>query len=85
MGAGGRRGGEAAAPVMCVLLYGGLLQDHSTLRSSGGIGSSAPCHASVALLPDSRGGSWAKAEHARCRRTRAMPGGLTAPKGALLV
>jgi hypothetical protein len=84
---GGRwqEGGKAAAPVMCVLLYGGPVQNHSTLRSSGGIGSSAPCYASVALLPNSRGGSWANAEHARCRRARAMPGGATAPKGALLV
>ena len=84
---GGRRqeGGEAAAPVMCVLLYGGLVQNHSTLRSSGGIGSSAPCYASVTLFPDSRGGSWANAEHARCRRARAMQGGSTAPKGTLLV
>ena len=34
---------------------------------------------------DSRGGSCGKAEHARCRRTRTMPGGSSTPKGALLV
>ena len=45
----------------------------------------ARCHAGVALLPDPRGGSCANAEHARCRRTRAMPGGSRAPKGALPV
>ena len=66
MGAGGRRRrGEAAAPVMCVPLYGRLVQNHSTLRSSGGIGLGARCHAGVALFPDPRGGSWANAEHAR--------------------
>jgi hypothetical protein len=62
---GNEEGGTVGPAAMCVPLYGGRVQDHSTLRSPGGIGLSARCHAGVALLPDSRGGSCAKAEHNR--------------------
>ena len=42
---GNEEGGTVGPAAMCVPLYGGRVQDHSTLRSPGGIGLSARCHA----------------------------------------